>query len=98
MLTSTPVPAPLPTQGCVLSQKLQAQLAHLQASIQQLESEHNKLTKLIATPHEDAIQAEIENKKLKAVFNEFLARHKAEISKAHKTVTGLCSKLGLKAS
>ena len=89
ILTNTQVLAPLPTQGCVLTQKLQAQLSHLQISSQQLESEHNRFIELFATSQEDTNQAKMEIKRLKAVFDEFMAKHKAEISKAHKTVTGL---------
>jgi hypothetical protein len=73
----------------VTLQELRAQLSDSQASTQRLESEHKRLTKLLAAAREGADQTKTENEKLKATFDEFKAKHETDIAQARKTVAGL---------
>ena len=73
----------------VTLQELRAQLSDSQASTQRLESEHKRLTKLLASAREGADQTKTENEKLKVAFDEFKAKHETDIAQARKTVAGL---------
>jgi len=73
----------------VTHQELRAQLSDSQASTQRLESEHKRLTKVLAAAREGADQTKTENEKLKVAFDEFKAKHETDIAQARKTVAGL---------
>ena len=73
----------------VTLQELRAQLSDSQASAQRLESEHKRLTKVLAVAREGADQTKTENEKLKVAFDEFKAKHETDIAQARKTVAGL---------
>ena len=73
----------------VTLQELRAQLSDSQASTQRLESEHKRLTKVLAAAREGADQTKTENEKLKVAFDEFKAKHETDIAQARKTVAGL---------
>ena len=73
----------------VTLQELRAQLSDSQASSQRLESEHKRLTKVLAAAREGADQTKTENEKLKVAFDEFKAKHETDIAQARKTVAGL---------
>lgn len=65
------------------------QLSDSQISTRRLDSEHKKLTKLLATACGCADRTKAENEKLKVAFDEFKAKHETGIARAHEIVAGL---------
>jgi uncharacterized protein YlxW (UPF0749 family) len=68
----------------VALQDLRTQLSDSQSTAQRLESEHERLTKLLNTARESADQHKNEAERTKTAFDEFKTKHDTEFTQARK--------------
>lgn len=68
---------------------MRTQLSDSQASVQRLEGEHKRLTKLLGSARESGDQHKTESERLQGALDELKAKHETDVAQARKHAAGL---------